>query len=160
MPWAFIYLRSVAIKELVNAIGQKHRYPGIIIHPPATQKEIADFEERIGFELPAEFREFYFICNGFECTEDIFTIFSLATIQDYAKNYGSNWYNFADYMIASETWTLRQKADNRYEIFYEDGKQEVILSASLHEFLAHFLQGDVFDEGGLHHWYMQKLNAL
>jgi len=65
----------MTIKEIISAIEQKHMETGITFNPPATETEIQSFESQIGFELPADFRMFYLICNGFACEEDIFNMF-------------------------------------------------------------------------------------
>ena len=146
----------MTIRELITAIAKKHKSLGIKVLPPATSYQIRQFEQKIGFELPADFREFYSVCNGFECAEDIFTISSLETILGYTSNYGTNWYHFAEHMIYSGTWSLRKVADSKYEIFYEDLDSEIILGTSIQEFLTRFLVGNVFEEGGLYDWYEEK----
>ena len=135
------------MKELIEAIIEKNQATGIDINPPATLKNIADFEKKVGFILPDEFREFYLIRNGFGCVEDIFNIFPLEKIDDY----GTNWFTFADYMIFSDTWGLRINADDQYEIF-NGSYPEIPLTASLTDFLDHFLKGNVFESGGLYDW--------
>ncbi|MES1182137.1 MAG: SMI1/KNR4 family protein, partial [Flavobacterium sp.] len=59
------------LKELVDSIAKKHMATGINIMSPATTSDIANFEEKIGFDLPEDFKEFYLTCNGFWCNEDI-----------------------------------------------------------------------------------------
>ena len=64
-------------KELISAIEARHKKSGIIINPPASHSRIQNFEKKLGFELPPDFKEFYSICNGFECNEDIFEMIAL-----------------------------------------------------------------------------------
>ncbi|MES1215354.1 MAG: SMI1/KNR4 family protein [Bacteroidota bacterium] len=135
------------IKELVTAISLKHKEQGIKIHSPATSKELFIFEKQIGFLLPADFREFYSLCNGFACDEDIFNITPLQEIADCGKN----WFLFAEYMIFSDSWGLRFIDDAKYEIFYSNYDKAAI-ATSMNEFLERFLRGNVFDEGGLYDW--------
>jgi cell wall assembly regulator SMI1 len=62
----------MTIKELILAIAEKHSEAGITVNLPASSDDILRFEGKIGFSLPNDFREFYSICNGFSCEEDIF----------------------------------------------------------------------------------------
>lgn len=140
----------MTIRELVSAIERKHQRTGITINPPATEANIYSFEKAVGFDLPADFKEFYSVCNGFGCTEDIFNMLALDDIlqdQDYR---GENWFNFAEYMVCSDMWGVKKINDSGYEIF-NDG-QKVTLTTSLQEFLERYLIGNVFDEGGLFDW--------
>ncbi|WP_369331573.1 SMI1/KNR4 family protein [Danxiaibacter flavus] len=95
------------IINLIESISKKHYSSGIEIYPPATLTDIKLFEQKIGFALPREFREFYSICNGFGCNEDIFNIVSLADTMRHPQDYGTNWFYFAEYMIYSDMWGLR-----------------------------------------------------
>jgi hypothetical protein len=137
--------------EIIAAIGQKHKAGGITINSPASELEIQHFEKKIGFNLPAEFKEFYSICNGFGCSEDIFNIVSLEDALRYEQDYGKNWFHFAEYMIYSDMWSLRMTGTDQYEIFNKTDT-EVVLTSSLNEFLLRFLQGNVFEKGGLSDW--------
>ena len=107
--------------------------------------------------MPTDFKEFYLICNGFECTEGIFKIIALNDALRYEQDYGKDWFHFAEYMIYSDMWSLRRKEDNKYEVFNK-GETEVMLTSSLQEFLEHFLQGNVFEQGGLYDWH-EELKA-
>ena len=80
--------------------------------------------------------------------EDVFT---------YKENYSENWFHFAEYMIYADMWSLRRKDDGNFEIFNK-GETEVVLTSSLQEFLERFLQGNVFEEGGLYDWHKEKKN--
>lgn len=142
----------MTMREVISAIELKHKESGITINPPACELDIHSFEKKIGFELPADFKEFYSICNGFECTEDIFKMISLDYALTYQQDYGKDWFHFAEYMIYSDMWSLRRKEDGTYEIFNK-GEVEVILTSYLQEFLKRFLQGNVFEKGGLYDWH-------
>jgi len=99
------------IREVIAAVYQKHKDYGITLHPPASEQAIQEFERKLGFLLPADFKEFYSICNGFECTEDIFKMVALEDALLHKQDYGENWFHFADYMNYCEMWSLR-KNDN------------------------------------------------
>jgi len=134
-------------KELINAISQKHQTEGIDVYKPASAAEILAFEKQIGFPLPNDFKEFYSCCNGFGCVDDIFNMTTLGEI----GRYGINWFYFAEYMIYSDMWGLRINPKGEYEIF-NGSYPELILTSSLKEFLERFLQGNVFEPGGLYEW--------
>ena len=142
----------MTMKELVSAIALKHQKQGITIYPPASVDAITRFETAIGFNLPKDFIEFYSICNGFECNEDIFNFSPLEDILSHASNYGKNWFYFSEYMIYSDMWFLRKKYSGAYEIVNSGGEKETILTSSLCEFLERFLKGNVFDDNGLYEW--------
>ncbi|WP_405567783.1 SMI1/KNR4 family protein [Polaribacter sp. Asnod6-C07] len=139
------------MKELIDLIVRKHKENGIEINKPATHSEIIDFENEIGFKLPNDLKEFYLICNGFGCTEDIFNITPLSEITEYQKDYGKNWFYFSEYMIYSDMWGIRISKIGEYEIF-NGSYPEKKLTSSFVEFLKRFLKGDVFENGGLYEW--------
>lgn len=142
----------MAIKNLIESISQKHYNSGIEIYPPATLTDIKLFEQKIGFTLPSEFREFYSICNGFGCDEDIFNITPLADMMRHPQDFGTNWFYFSEYMIYSDMWGLRLSEAGRYEIF-NGSYPTITMTSSLVEFLERFLKGNVFDPGGLYDWH-------
>ncbi|HKO80393.1 MAG TPA: SMI1/KNR4 family protein [Chitinophagaceae bacterium] len=139
------------INELIAAISQKHNKEGIDVFPPASIKDIQTFEKQIVFSLPEDFKEFYLICNGFGCAEDIFNMIPLNEIRTGPDNCGDNWFYFAEYMIYSDMWGLRMVAKDQYEIF-NGSHPSLVLTSSLNEFLERFLLGNVFDHGGLYEW--------
>ena len=140
------------MKELINSIVKKHkRCDGIKVNHPARFNEIENFEEKIGFKLPKEFKDLYLIYNGFHCTEDIFNMIPLSEIKEYTQDYGENWFYFSEYMIYSDMWGLRYTESGDYEIFNGSYPKKVMTS-SLIEFLESFLKGNVFDNGGLYEW--------
>jgi hypothetical protein len=139
------------IQELIESIARKHRDSGINLHPAATSLDIISFEKRMGFSLPNDFKIFYSICNGFECDEDLFNVNSFDDIMSHQNNYGANWFYFAEYMIYSDMWGLRLTSLGHYEIF-NGSYPRVAMTSSLSEFLNKFLEGNVFDPGGLYNW--------
>ncbi|MCB0396259.1 MAG: SMI1/KNR4 family protein [Flavobacteriales bacterium] len=139
------------IKELVNAITQRHSSGGIEVNPPAEISDIAEFEKNTNFVLPADFREFYLTCNGFECTEDLFNMIPINTTRQPSRDFGNNWFYFAEYMINSDMWGLRHTTNGNYEIF-NGSFPEIAMTSSLSEFLQRFLKGNIFEAGGLYDW--------
>lgn len=141
----------MTIAELVKAIAEKHKAQGIKVYKPATEEEIWKFEQRVGFKLPDDFREFYTICNGFECDEDQFVMASLSDITHYDRLYGPGWFSFADYLVRCDFWEMEIRPMGNYVI--SNNMLSEPLTTSLHEFLSRFLQGNVFDPGGLYDWH-------
>lgn len=140
------------MKALINSIASKHKKDGIDVNPPAKLSEIENFEKRIGFKLPDDFKNFYLIANGFECNEDIFKFINIDEILGNESNYGLDWFYFSEYMIYSDMWGLRlSKSNKEYEIF-NASYPEKAMTYSLAEFLERFLRGNVFEEGGLYDW--------
>lgn len=139
------------IRELIAAIFEKHKANGIDINPPAPEDQIQRFEKQVGFALPNDFKEFYSICNGFGCVEDIFNIIPLEQISDLGRDYGKSWFLFSEYMIFSDAWGLRFTHSGEYEI-YNASLPALVLTSSLQVFLEHFLEGDVFERNGLYEW--------
>lgn len=139
------------MNQIVELITQKHQDSGIDIHPPATLADIAEFERKIGFPLPIDFKEFYLTCNGFGCNENIFNMLSLQDIKQYQQNSGDNWFYFSEYMIYLDTWGLRYTATGQFEIF-NGSYPDKAMTSSLTEFLQRFLMGNVFETGGLYEW--------
>jgi hypothetical protein len=140
------------MKEIIELIAQKHLEDGIDINPPATLSDIVDFEGKMGFRLQDEFNEFYLLCNGFACNDDIFNINPLSEIRRHPQNYGDKWFYFADYMISSDMWGLRLTSQGQYQIF-NASYPEKVLTSSLKVFLKRFITGNVFDKGGLYEWH-------
>ena len=136
------------MKALINAIKNKHLVTGIEVCDPATITQIDSFEQKLGFPLPEDFREFYLTCNGFGCTEDIFNFLSLSAILDQPER-GKNWFYFSEYMIYSDMWGVRIINGDQYEIF-NGSYPERPLATSLHDFLTIFLEGNIFDAGGIY----------
>lgn len=137
------------MQQLIAAIEAKHQETGIKVNPPASDDAIKSFEKKTGFSLPPDFTAFYSICNGFECDEDLFRMVALEEIIE-RRDYGKDWFHFAEYMIFSDMWSLRKTQNGQYLIL--NGSFKSILTSSLHEFLERFLQGNVFDENGLYAW--------
>ncbi len=128
----------MTINDIIKEIVEKHKVSGgIDLNAPATLVDIDSFEKQVGFALPKDFIEFYTICNGFGCTEDIFNIVPLSEIRRYPQDYGANWFYFSEYMIYSDMWGLRLTEKGKYEIF--NGNYPTIpMTSSIEEFLTDF----------------------
>lgn len=140
------------VKRMVELVRQKHQNNGVEINPPAKLSDIHNFEKKIGFALPIDFREFYLTCNGFYCNEDLFNMVSLQNIIQYQQNFGNNWFYFSEYMIYSDMWGLRITPTGQYEIFNGLYPTKTITS-SLAEFIQRFINGNIFEMSGLYDWH-------
>lgn len=144
-------IETTRLRVIIEAIIQKHKAQGIVVYKPATAHEIAWLEQRIGFSLPIDFKEFYSICNGFGCTEDIFNMTPIQEIDKCEESDGLPGFYFAEYLINSDVWGLHLSTEGKYEIF-NTGHPDMPMTSSLEEFLSRFLKGNVFEEGGLYDW--------
>ena len=144
----------IFMRLLIEKIHKKNKLEGIKINKPATNTDIQKVEAKLGFELPNDFKELYSICNGFECTDDIFNFIKTSEIAERKDDYGDNWFYFAEYMIYSDMWGVRILNSTSYEIF-NGSYTKPILTTSLREFLEHFEKGNVFEKGGLYEWQEQ-----
>lgn len=140
-----------SLQQLVDAIAEKHQAYGITVFPPVNPDAIDQFEKHIGFEMPADFKLFYAVCNGYACTDDIFNFKPLSELILYPDDYGDNWFCFCEYMIYSDSWGVRCSPDGSYEI-YNTSYSSIPMTTSLELFLHHFLRGGVFEPGGLYDW--------
>ena len=65
--------------------------------------------------MPDDFVEFYKICNGFYCNEDIFNMKSIEDMLEYPDDYAHNRFYFSDYMINLDLWALRYRPNHVFE---------------------------------------------
>lgn len=68
------------------------------------------------------------------------------------QDYDTHRICFAEYMIYSDMWELKRLPYNGY-IITNTADTEITLTNSLSAFLERFLQGNVFDPGGLYDWH-------
>jgi len=142
---------NMSTNEIITAIYLKHSPTGIKINAPASETLIEEFENSIGFPMPREFREFYKICNGFHCNEDLFNIIPLEDALTIKGHHGNNWFYFAEYMVFSDMWSMRAHKNLEFDIYNDS--LNIVLTKSLNEFLSRFLMGNVFDKDGLYDWH-------
>jgi hypothetical protein len=153
-------MKQMSMKDLVDAIVVKHKATGIEVNRAATLDEVIAFENKIGFLLPEEFREFYFTCNGFGCTEDLFNVTSLEkciTETPAWLSHKENIFFLAEYMIHAEHWSFRPVRNRQFEIIYNT--DDLVLTSSLHAFLSRYLQGGVYYNDGLIAWADELRNS-
>lgn len=136
------------MQEILKLIETKNLPSGFKILPPASTHKIIELENKIGFKLPDDFIQFYSVCNGFECTEDIFNFLSIDKIL-VNKDYGNDWFLFAEYMIYSDSWGLRKTTDGQFIFFTSE---QDIPSSSLIDFLKAFSKGNIFEKDRIYQW--------
>ena len=137
------------MKNLIDTIARKNKDIGVKINPPATSEEISEFQKHTSLILPKDFIDFYRICNGFECTDDIFNVLSLEEIRSSTQWYDKNTFTFAEYMISSEEWCVRLLKNGTYQFFFRSNNK-ISSIESVHQFITAFSKGNVFEKGGLY----------
>lgn len=141
----------MSLSALIDAIKVKYTASGIRVNAPATATAITNAEKKMRLSLPADFKEFYSICNGFDCADDKFSIVKAEELfRD--DEYGWDSIIFAERMTYEDVWACRNLEGGRYDIFYNDG-EELILTQSLAAFLERLLQGHTFGTRGLYAWH-------
>lgn len=136
------------MQDILQQIEFKNSRNGFKILNPPLQNKITELENKIGFNLPEDFIQFYSLCNGFECNEDIFNFLSIEHILD-NNDYGDQWFLFAEYMIYSDSWGLKKMQDGKHLFF---NSRQTIYSHSLIDFLKAFSQGNLFEKDGVYEW--------
>jgi hypothetical protein len=143
----------MTIPELINAIGEKHKNDSFVLHPPAPEEMITKLEKHLGFALPGDFKTFYSFCNGFEMnSDDDFRMIDIEEIIDHTIDKKAKTFHFAEYMTYSDMWTLKYFGEGEYKIV-NFGITDTVLTDSLAEFLTRYLEGCVFEKGGLIDWH-------
>jgi len=144
------------IGDIILTLQTKHRDYGITLYPPATLGDIAHFENKFRIVLPDDIKTFYRFCNGFESAEDLFRIIPLDETYQRDGSVTSNSFFIAEYMIYSDMWEIKINPCDRndYSIINKPEKyRTTTLTNSIAIFLNRFLQGGVFDKGGLYDWH-------
>lgn len=146
----------MTIKEVIAKIKAQEAEGRITLYDGAKDSMIDKVEEKIAVKLPDDVRTFYRFSNGMEAEEDIFRIIPLNEIMDQRTHGHENMFDIAEYMIYSDMWVMRVNPNdqNDYRIinFDKDGTQ-LVLTSSFAEFLERWLEGGVFDNGGLYDWH-------
>jgi hypothetical protein len=140
------------ISEAIAAI--KAGPNDITLYPGAPQELIEEFQAKTGITLPSDLVIFYQECNGFESAEDLFRIVPLdEALENRSRDiaeYGlkSNQFYVAEFLLYCDTWTIEidLSEPNTHRVL--DGGNTV-LTHSFVEFIARFLTGGVYGEGGL-----------
>jgi hypothetical protein len=145
----------MSITEAIQILKFYRGPLGLTLHEPANEAQISEVELVFGITLPADFKTFYRFTDGFQTEEDMFNMMPLAEILDGKQRYKDDPLYFAEYMIFCDSWSLNigELNDGEYTIIAGDpeGKQ-ISLTNSLGEFIRRFLNGGVFEIGGLSAW--------
>lgn len=143
------------IREVMAAIEAGPN--DITLYPGAEQRLVEEFEQQVGFELPADVKVFYQFCNGFESAEDLFRMIPLEEAlktrsRDLAEYHlKPNQFYLAEYLVYCDVWPIEIDLNqpNSYKIY---GSEPTVFTHSLAEFLTRFLTGGVYNDGGLYKW--------
>lgn len=128
----------------------------ITLRPGASEDLIQKVEEIYNIVLPQDIKQFYRFSNGFDTYDWIFNLIPMEEMIEQKIKYNEP-LSLAEYLIYSETWHLKVDEDDHdsYSITISDGKDDVILTDSLAEFIQRFLKGGLHGEDGLCHWPSQ-----
>jgi len=109
--------------------------------------EVAQFEFITGFQLPDEMRTFYSLYSEMEEENEMFRILPLKEIIENGQ-LKSDYIEFAEYMIYSDTWAVTINGEDRNDYFIEGYKWR---ENSFADFLVRYLNGGV--DKGLYNLY-------
>lgn len=124
------------IKRMNNQLLKYWENQGIKNHAPATIDQIKELIKLIGFDLPADFKNYLLEVNGFEndnFDKDYLTFWNIDWIvQEY--NCNQEYVCFADYLISSHRYCI-YNGDER--IYVDYGKDPI--AKNFHEFLGKYM---------------------
>ena len=148
------------IKRAFQPLMEKLEELGITLNAPATENELRSLKDAVKQELPKDILDFYRYCNGIETLDYIFRILPIAEILQYKHEKDVSSFDFAEYMIYSDVWTITLKNSEQYIITNENHKTEetVTLTSSIFEFIERYALGGIFGTNGLYDWYEEKAN--
>jgi hypothetical protein len=149
-------LRSLeAVEALIARIWDKERELGIIFHPGANHKVFRHFEQKLGCKVPDAVKAFYRCSNGFESVDEDFRLIPLEEILESSNRFGPNYFYFAEWLFYCDVWEMHLDPEDstQYRIKNWDENHELTtLTNSFVEFLDRFLEGRVYEKGGLYEW--------
>ncbi|RYU81848.1 SMI1/KNR4 family protein [Hymenobacter persicinus] len=140
---------------LIQLLTANPAQTDISLYPAASAQLVSHFEAEMGLVLPADFKEFYSFCNGFESEEDVFRVIPLEEILERRSEHPKGQFYVAEYLIYGDMWKveLNEEQPGRYQISnHGSDALTIVLTDSLAEFIGRFLQGGVFDVAGLYEW--------
>jgi len=143
-------------KELFGRLEGKANELGIVFNKPATEEEIFKLEESVNQKLPNDILDFYSFCNGFESDDFLFRAIPILEILEYKAELDTSSFYFAEYMIYSDSWTIRLKSEEEYSIINgnHDTEEELVLTHSLYKYIEKYLTEEgIFGDNGLYSWF-------
>jgi SMI1 / KNR4 family (SUKH-1) len=142
------------ISDILQQLSGNLSSYDITLYRPATDQDLEKFEGTLRCPLPDDMKALYRFCNGFESAEDIFRIIPLDEINISRPQPDQITFSFAEYMIYSDMWDININFSNSNDYWISNnGEQYRRLTNSLPEFLKRFLDGGVFEKGGLYKWH-------
>ncbi|MFD2783927.1 SMI1/KNR4 family protein [Hymenobacter rubripertinctus] len=147
----------MTIQELLSTLNADLPQTDITLYPAASEQLIQQLEAALGLVLPADFREFYTFCNGFESAEFLFHMTPIEEIIHFKEDYQPHQFLFAEYAVCVDFWIVEITPGSRgYRMLgqHPDGEM-VFLTDSLALFIARFLQGGVL---GLVDWLPELID--
>lgn len=145
----------MSIANVIEYLRDHIDHTDITLHKGVSESLISEFERALRVTLPDDIKQFYKFSNGFESVEDIFNIVTLEELIDSNSRVGERHLYIAEYMIYSDMWELEMSPINHhdYKIFNMDHNEDkIVLTNSFAEFIQRFLNGGVFNPGGLYKW--------
>ncbi|WP_426492211.1 SMI1/KNR4 family protein [Hymenobacter sp. 102] len=141
----------MTIQQLITILKTNLPQTDITLYPPASAQQLQQLEAALGLVLPADFRELYAFCNGFESAEFLFHITPIEEILHFKADYQPRQFLFAEYAVCVDFWVVEiAPTSSGYRILSQDSAGELVfLTDSLASFIHRFLQGGVF---GLLDW--------
>ncbi|MBC6698676.1 SMI1/KNR4 family protein [Hymenobacter puniceus] len=145
------------IYELLMSLRANLSQTDITLYAGASEQLIYQFEREMNLILPADFKAFYLFCNGFESEDDMFRMIPLEEILERKQELPSHQFYVAEYLIYCDMWEveLSDQMSGKYRIH----NMNITLTDSIVEFLNRFLQGGVFEAGGLYDWRQEAIRS-
>lgn len=152
----------MCIQSALEQLKEYSRNGIIRLHSGASEAMLKEAEIIYGKVWPEDFRTLYRFSNGFETDEDLFNMVRIDEIIENKKQYSDDLY-IAEYMIYSDRWGLdiSLQNPNDYQITnLTRSGTTITLTRALAEFIHRFVQGGVFEAGGLYDWHEEILKGL
>ena len=151
----------MSITNIINYLKTNLHLTDITLGEGASEELIAKVEATYSIILPEDIKEFYRFTNGFESAEDIFRIIPLEEMIENETKSKDAPLEIAEYLIYIDGWYLQidPTDSSNYEIFTTN-PEDIVLTNSFAEFLQKFLDGGVFEKGGLYDWASELTNNV
>ena len=144
---------DISIYQAINHLKANLDKRMIELNPPASDELIAEVESFFNITLPDDIKQFYKFANGFESDEDMFGIVPLNDMIENKKRWIDSDLYIAEWLIYGTTWSLETNQNDYHINSLDDGNEpHFILTKSFPEFLNRFINGGLFEKGGMYDW--------